>query len=975
MNLLNRITSELPWKKQSREVKNAVTKITQQLKREHSLFRKEIREWKVARAAALDNDMPRRTLLIHLYEDIMSDAFIWGKFQNRILRISNKEISVIDANGEVDEDKTKLLKKKWFNKFVKLAMESKAYGYSLMYPSKIDDNGFIENIELVYRTHIVPETCEILRETGDQRGVKFNEGQYKDWCIYIGESQFLGLLDKAAPLWIFKKHSWQNWDEFEEMFGIPMRIAKVASQDKQVQSQITKYLKDLGSAAYGIFPEGTEIEITESKSRDAFNVFNEKRKAANEELAILIDGNFETSAETGSRAKAGEVIENTQKEITKDDELTTLFEINELLLPFLINRGYPFSEDDTIIWNDNTKLTPKERLDIFKGVKDLGYTVKKEQVETELDVELEEQADPEPPEPENRYLQNFKQPHNHDGCGAHSETYRLIDFELLNQLSDHEEDLLRKLWDQKESINWDYEEFTVTHCKLLDALQGGYGEVDFDFESTDHIAMEYLQSNIHRFGVDKTQKEIYDLNQILKDTDNYSDFRKRALKVFPNYKENWLQTEYNQAQSAAQAAARYKRYMDNADIAPYWQYKTVEDERVRRSHRPLHDKVFRKDDVSSWQFLPPNGWNCRCDDIELIDYDGEVSSLKDAIGADPDGYELMKKSGHAVNWGNAKEVFTASQGYLKDLSIDAIDTKTLDYKKQGLQPFKQSLKAGIIGSGKFDFNKHTDRSDEARFTDAMDQPVWLNKELSDQIENKHRLAEVVSNPDELYYSKIDNVIIKEYFKHYEDGSLYAKAVIGLKSKADLVDFLKLDNPDSLRNGLLIYTPAEHIKRRKASYNEFGSDYTKDHFNETNGGYLVIHKNHGVNEVKANTEIGRNLSKIAGKAVVLVDNPNTKTSFDALVNGVEWEFKTLEKYSNLKSRVQKEIRKGSTQSGNILLFIKRNYNIEDLSNGVYAAYKHDFDKRIRFISILFPNGKLIKFSRKQIETGEFNKLLK
>lgn len=51
--------------------------------------------------------------------------------------------------------------------------------------------------------------------------------------------------------------------------------------------------------------------------------------------------------------------------------------------------------------------------------------------------------------------------------------------------------------------------------------------------------------NIHRFGVDKTQAEVYELNQMMKapDVKSYSDFRKKVKAVFPKYKDFYLQTE------------------------------------------------------------------------------------------------------------------------------------------------------------------------------------------------------------------------------------------------------------------------------------------------------------------------------------------------------------------------------------------------------------------------------------------------
>lgn len=956
-----------------KEINNAAIKLAAQIKREHSLFRKEIAQYKQAKIVALDAEEPRRYLLQHIYDELINDPFIFGKWENRKLRIANRKIQVL-TDGKFNEEKTDLLKKLWFNKFVKEYIDSRGYGYTLIFPKTLDDNGFIKEIDTVYRTNIVPETCEILKHTYDKKGEKFNEAPLAEWCMFFGDAKDLGIFDKAATLWILKKHSWQNWDEFEEMFGIPIRIAKLASDDTRVQTEVKKWLKTLGSAAYGMFPQGTEIEILENKNRDAFNVFNEKRKAANEELAILIDGQFESSNDSGSRAKAESVIDATQDEITEDDATMTLFAINEVLLPFLTNRGYPFTDADEVVWNENKETDPTERLKIFEGVKRLGYKVKKDQVASELDVDIEELPPETPPEPGNRKPENFNLPHNHIGCEAHLDTYRIINLEINDDLSDDELALLRQLWKERENINWSYSEFKKTHGDLLNAIRSGYGEIDFDFESVDHDNMEAFLKNVHRFGTDKTQKQIYDLNQIIKDpsVDSFEKFFQRAKKVFPTYNRTWARTEYEQALATSQAASKYKGYMENIDIAPYWQYQTVGDDRVRPAHVALDDRVFRKDDASAWQFLPPNGFKCRCDDIELIDWDGEVSSLDDAISADPDGWDKMLASGHAVNWGNQKEVFTATQKYLSGLPIGEIDYETFDYKVFGLNSVSKLVKRDLIGNGKLRFNAYTDRSGLAKFNTAENLPVWLAKETADVINTDlaHRLPDVLRAPDELYLYNQGEDTIKSYFKHYKDGTLNALVKVSNNEVSKVNAFVKLNTPDDWRNGLLIYSPKLQTERQLKLYNSYDANYVKNNFNTQNGGFIVVHNNHGKLELAQNKIIANLLSR-KGTGVALLENVPGIKSADAALNGIEWEFKTLSNYSNLQNAIDLAIRSGAKQAANVLLHIDGNYTKDAVIRGVTGRVKRN--RNVKFIAILFNDGRLIKLSRTQILNGEWKTL--
>ena len=971
---------------EKKEVENAVIKMVNSIKNQRSLYRKEILDWKNARAAALNPENPRRKQMIDLIEDILGDAFIFGRTDTRKLRVSNKSFAIMNSKGEIDDDKTKLLQKRWFNEFMKYAVESIYFGYSLIYPKELDKEGYIKKIALVYRDHIVPEKMELLKNTFDPIGTKFNEAPYNRWLLFINYEGFLGLLDKAAPLWIYKKHSWQNWDEFEEMFGIPIRTATVASTDKRVQAEVDKWLRDLGSAAWGRFPEGVVLDIKESNSRDSFNVFNEKRKAANEELATLIDGNFETAKDTGSRAKAETIIDSTQALVTLDDEARVSFIVNDDLIPFLIELGYPFEEGDTFIWNENKKLTPTERLAIFKGVKALGWNIKKSQIETELDVELEEIVPiKEPivdPKKKDKVPKNvnkgFNLPHAHHlgcGCGACDLTYRVIDFEMLNALSSDEEKFLRQYFENPNSINWSYKEFKKTHGKLLEALRLGFGNVDEDFESDDHLTMQLFQANIHRFGMDKTQKEILDLNDILKTSNDYSEFRERAKKLFPNYNENWLRAEYDQAWNVSRMGARYIEMMRDIAVAPFWRFVAVIDSRTTKICQKLHHLVFDKLDKNAWKFLPPIHWICRSDAEDVLaSYDGQVSTFEDAIAKDVDGWERMKKSGFDVNWGDAGEVFSATQSYLIKAGVKPLNPLDFNFAVFGLNPTDRLI-TSELPTKKLDLNSFTDRSGFARFIDVQDTPVWLDALLFDSTDEviRNTVNDVLTNPDELYWYTEGLKNFKSYFKFYKKETINIISEYEGKEINKIASITKVDKEDELRKGLLLYTPKEHIEERFLKYNSYSDDYKQVSFNDKNGGFVVHHKEHDKKELKNNKLTSKILENL-GKSVELLPIVEGK-SVDALLNDVSVEFKLLTNYKNLFGRVKEEIKRASKQSPNVLLHINNKYSYTLIIRGINAAIKNDETKRVKFLSILFNDNRLYTFSRKQIETKEFEQILK
>ena len=170
-------------------------------------------------------------------------------------------------------------------------------------------------------------------------------------------------------------------------FPAVIRIAKSASTDPKVKAAITAWLKDMGGAAYALFPKDTDLDVKENKQSDAFNVFYQKLTAAKEEICLILNSQYETSSGSGSRAKAETVVASTQDETTKSDLRDLYFEINDNLMPKLANIGYPINpEMDVFQFNIPKDL--KTELTIFQGVSNMGFELDPVQVEETFNVKV-----------------------------------------------------------------------------------------------------------------------------------------------------------------------------------------------------------------------------------------------------------------------------------------------------------------------------------------------------------------------------------------------------------------------------------------------------------------------------------------------------------------------------------------------------------------------------------------------------------
>lgn len=96
----------------------------------------------------------------------------------------------------------------------------------------------------------------------------------------------------------------------------------------------------------------------------------------------------------------------------------------------------------------------------------------------------------------------------------------------------------------------------------------------------------------------------------------FERFLNDVRAIDKTYNANYLRAEYNFVAASADMAAKWERFAQDGDRYNL-QYRTAGDGRVRPEHAAL-DGVTLPPSDSFWQeFYPPNGWNCRCNVIQV----------------------------------------------------------------------------------------------------------------------------------------------------------------------------------------------------------------------------------------------------------------------------------------------------------------------------------------------------------------------
>ena len=344
------------------KVKDIIVRLQQQTE---YLTRNDLRRWRSAWQQAISVENPSRINLYNIYTDVAVDLHLTGCVEQRSGFILNKKYKLVDASGKENTEVTKLFHAPWFSELLKLMLDSRYYGHSLVELGNIievDGKPSYSSVTLIPRTHVIPEYGVIVPYEGEtwQNGFDYRHSELTDWCIEAGGSHDLGLFLKCAQQTIPKKNMCAFWDMFGEIFGMPMRVATTTSRSASEQDKIENMLRNMGAAAYALFPEGTTVDIKESTRGDAYNVYDRRIERCNSEISkgLLT---VTMTMDNGSSHSQSEVHERMLENLIDKDAAFLRDIINWQLLPRMAKHGFPV-KGYRFEWDESTTYTPEQQL-------------------------------------------------------------------------------------------------------------------------------------------------------------------------------------------------------------------------------------------------------------------------------------------------------------------------------------------------------------------------------------------------------------------------------------------------------------------------------------------------------------------------------------------------------------------------------------------------------------------------------------
>lgn len=283
----------------------------------------------------------RRSLNYH-YKEFLKDGHLLSLVNTRLNKILSEPFGLYSDSGKLDKKATDLLRRPWFDRFVKLVLDAEFWGFSLIEIPTIGPGGEIEDVFLIPRDNVDQVNGKIYKRSENWYGVgmDFRSGPLVKNLMEVSQGKrYLGLLLQAGKYVIYKKYALSDWSRHSEKFGMPAVVLKTDTTDKARLDKKQAFLENFGSNSWTIVDDGDEIELLETQKTDPYKIYKEAIDAQNNELSKVILGQTGTSDEKAFVGSA-EVHERILDDYTLTDLRRIIWEVNYKLIPRLILQGY-----------------------------------------------------------------------------------------------------------------------------------------------------------------------------------------------------------------------------------------------------------------------------------------------------------------------------------------------------------------------------------------------------------------------------------------------------------------------------------------------------------------------------------------------------------------------------------------------------------------------------------------------------------
>lgn len=779
------------------------------------------------RAAMKSADMGRVKELYDFYEDLLIDGRLGDAVDKRISAVTNSPITFQNAEGEAVDAITALIDTPAFEDLLTIIMQRRFWGRSGI---EFDfSNGF--NVYDIPKKHIDLQGKQILISEGDSSGIPY---EADDNILVLGQPRDLGLFLKTAPYVIWKRGGFGDYAQWLEIFGMPQRVGKYSAFDTESRKLLEKALSEAGSAPWCVIPKETDVETVNNTGNGSSGTsYDEFRKACNEEMTITILGQTLTTVQGDKGARSlGEVHKQVEEGKNRADMRYVQRVLNYSVLPLLEKRGYPVKGGQFLFPEAAEALSVSDVVALCKLIDiPADFLHKKYSIPMPKDGELIagsknapepktdtnepiEPIDPNAPEEEDdQEPVKDEKPKPGDPKGKKPKG-----------LKNHDRNIFLQLWDFFASAPAVMTGATQTGAPLTlrdDTLEGKVisaitGSTTFNAELFEYISQDLIKAiewdmanladlgftygfesdayrtaqemNVFRFSAAKSMAEITELNRLYRESTSFDEFYKKALEVTDTFNKKWQKTEYETANLLTLSTQNYDRLIKKTKLFPFWEYRTVGDDKVRPEHARLHGVILAATDPLWAKIWPPNGWKCRCYVVPRMTHEVkgvDITDMRRRVNEylTTSEWKMVQAQGFGVNRALSPEVFTEDQMYIKKFPDRAAKLlKDINYRTYKVGTVEQNRASALTDWKAYEGTAQeflgTLKSENNRLfmTDYKNRSIMLDdkkllestKTDDERIRFMQSASETVKAPDEVWITTEGKLSQYAFIKYYKD---------------------------------------------------------------------------------------------------------------------------------------------------------------------------------------------------------------
>ncbi|WP_143960240.1 phage portal protein family protein [Litoribacter populi] len=829
----------------------------------------DVPSWRNAHKSA-ESIIPRRILLYDLYADVDLDPHVEAVTGKRRDAVTTANWQFVGKDGKPVDAINEVVDSVGFEEMLQEIINSKFWGYSILEPTFFKDfNGRWEMAaNLINRLNYRPEIGVVAKDYSTDEGINIREGIYAKTVMEVGKPNDLGLYLKVAPFQILKRGSVGDWAQFVQNFGDPLVDAVWDGFDESQRVKLLNAIAALGSGGAIVRPAGTEINLIANPSSANGDLQKNFKSEMNKEISKGLIGSTETTEASSASGYAQSKTHEGQDERKNESDINfTRRILNSRFIKILGAHGFDVHGGHFIVQGEDNELTMKESFEIHKGLHEMGLpmnydffydtygipkpdnksdilrpkTQETEDTEQKPDKKPKAKQEPEegPKKEELKSMSRFlklvsgffpKAPGvmttgaMTDCCGNHH-TIKLA----LSAEPDYSK-LFQKV-KKAEGKAWLYPELVWHNIQvLLDGFERGWKnkelvklmDLGIAYGTTDPKMHTAWEMNLFKFSTVKGAYQSAEVNKLFRQAKNFREFERMVKKTFGVTNRQWLITEYNTAYQTAEAASTYYRLLEQQNTFPYWQYKTIGDDRVRDSHRSLHDIILPANHPLWKKIFPPNGWGCRCyvvprlaGEVDPAEVEANIKFVEDYLATDEE-WKKAAKQGFGSNAADTMEVFDNSQSYSNKPKAVEKRAGDLTAENWGMKPAKDLQAKAEKEAEKAEraimdelWGKFKIEGGQLRINDYRNRELSMPKQAFDKLADTDaylyagQLDSILNNPDEVWINNqqgdaFDSFV---YLKYFKNEIIRVNTRLDESGNLRLVDFGTAD--EKTRRGLVV----------------------------------------------------------------------------------------------------------------------------------------------------------------------------